>query len=427
VLGDAVVLGDVSPRTMLSLALARTAMGQNREAVATLQAVQGSLPAADYGLALALAGDTAQGVNVLAEAVHSGQANEKLRQNLAYAYALDGHWAEARTVAAMDLPADKLDARLTQWAANAQPGAERARVAALLGAPVVTDAGLPAVLALKDGGAGEQLAVKAPVATPLPPPADKELPPVGGDSAPAAQPATGTMLASAEPRTPTFTPVQPQGVTTPAYAPTYTPVSKPVASPLRVAYAKPRVEKRVAAKPVKRKVEVARTEAPSTHLIQLGAFSTSANAERARKEFLAKRSELRSHDVTVTKAVVNGRDFWRVAASGFDSAAAHGACGRVKKAGGACFAYENGHLPAGQALALAAPVKGLPASAKLFCQRDGKGAGPLRIGAFPVSVDPHPALEQAEHAALHWLAVEGVLPAAAAILFDRRSRACRHR
>lgn len=363
VLGDAVVLGDVSPRTMLSLALARTAMGQNREAVATLQAVQGSLPAADYGLALALAGDTAQGVSVLAEAVHSGQANEKLRQNLAYAYALDGHWAEARTVAAMDLPADKLDARLTQWAANAQPGAERARVAALLGAPMVSDAGLPAVLALKDGGAGEQLAVKAPVATPLPPPADKELPPVGGDSAPAAQPATGTMLASAEPRTPTFTPVQPQGVTTPAYAPTYTPVSKPVASPLRVApqrvaYAKPRVEKRVAAKPVKRKVEVARTEMPSTHLIQLGAFSTSANAEKARKEFLAKRSELRSHDVTVTKAVVNGRDFWRVAASGFDSATAHGACGRVKKAGGACFAYENGHLPAGQALAMAAPVKG---------------------------------------------------------------------
>jgi cell division protein FtsN len=75
-------------------------------------------------------------------------------------------------------------------------------------------------------------------------------------------------------------------MSTPAYAPSYAPVSKPVASPLRVAYAKPHVEKR-AARPVKRKVEVARTEAPSTHLIQLGAFSTSANAERARKEFLA--------------------------------------------------------------------------------------------------------------------------------------------
>lgn len=134
-----------------------------------------------------------------------------------------------------------------------------------------------------------------------------------------------------------------------------------------MASVKPRVEKRVAVKPaavkpVKRRVEEARAETPrvtaSTHQIQLGAFSTSANAERARKEFLAKRSELRSHDVTVTKAVVNGRDFWRVAASGFDSTSAHGACGRVKKAGGACFAYENGHLPAGQALAMAAPVKG---------------------------------------------------------------------
>lgn len=368
VLGDAVQLGDVSPRTMLSLALARTAMGQSREAVAALQTVQGSLPAADYGLALALAGDTTQGVNVLAEAVHSGQSNEKLRQNLAYAYALDGRWTEARTVAAMDLPADKLDARLTQWAANAQPGGERARVAALLGAPLVGDAGMPAVLALKDGGAGEQLAVKTPVVSPLPAPAssDKELPAVNADAAPApvSQPAMGGALASAEPRAPTFTPVQPQGMSTPAYAPSYAPVSKPVASPLRVAYAKPHVDKR-AARPVKRQVEVARVDKPrveapraSTHLVQLGAFSTSANAERARKEFLARRSELRSHDVTITKAVVNGREFWRVAASGFDSATAHGACSRVKKSGGVCFAYENGHLPTGQALAMVAPVKG---------------------------------------------------------------------
>jgi hypothetical protein len=65
---------------------------------------------------------------------------------------------------------------------------ERARVAALLGAPLVGDAGMPAVLALKDGGAGEQLAVKTPVVSPLPAPAssDKELPAVNADAAPAA-------------------------------------------------------------------------------------------------------------------------------------------------------------------------------------------------------------------------------------------------
>jgi hypothetical protein len=238
---------------------------------------------------------------------------------------------------------------------------ERARVAALLGAPLVGDAGMPAVLALKDGGAGEQLAVKTPVVSPLPAPAssDKELPAVNADAAPApvGQPAMGGALASAEPRAPTFTPVQPQGMSTPAYAPSYAPVSKPVASPLRVAYAKPHVDKR-AARPVKRQVERRKPQSKraSTHLVQLGAFSTSANAERARKEFLARRSELRSHDVTITKAVVNGREFWRVAASRFGPA--HGACGRVKKSGGVCFAYENGHLPAGQALAMAAPVKG---------------------------------------------------------------------
>jgi cell division protein FtsN len=174
--------------------------------------------------------------------------------------------------------------------------------------------------------------------------------------------AMGGTLAQADapkPMTPAFTPIAPQGVSAPAYAPTYTPVGKPVASPMRVAYDKPRAEKRVA-KPVKRRVEEAREEAPraptGTHLIQLGAFTTSVNAERARKLFLAKRSAVGNHDITITKAVVNGRDFWRVAAGGFDQASASGACGRVKKHGGACFAYQNGHLPAGQALAMAAPV-----------------------------------------------------------------------
>jgi Flp pilus assembly protein TadD len=382
VLSDAMTLGDGSPRTVLSLALARTAMGEQVQALTLLQGVQGSLPAADYGLALALAGQPAQGISVLSEAARAGQSTEKLRQNLAYAYALDGRWGEARTLVAMDLPADKVDSRLTQWAASARPEAVRTRVAALLGAPVVADAGLPGVLAL-NGAPSEHLAVKAPVAAPLPAPAaapapERELPALTGDTAPApaAQPAAeparamGGMLASADtpPAPPAFTPVTPQGVN---QAPTtYEPVSKPVATPLRVAYAaadKPRAEKpRLRAeKPVVKasvKLAKARSEddapraANGTHLIQIGAFSSSANAERARKLALAHRPELRAHDIVITKAVVNGRDFWRVAASGFDSASASGACGRVKKAGGACFAYENGHLPTGQALAMAAPA-----------------------------------------------------------------------
>jgi Flp pilus assembly protein TadD len=177
VLGDAVVLGDASPRTTLSLALAQTALGHGREALALLQTVQGALPPADYGLALALAGDTNRGVSVLAEAARAGDATEKLRQNLAYAYALDGRWAEARNVAAMDLSPDKLDERLTQWAATARPDGSRQRVASLLGAPVVSDSGLPTALALRDDVTPAQLAARPQLAQPVAAPApEKELP-----------------------------------------------------------------------------------------------------------------------------------------------------------------------------------------------------------------------------------------------------------
>jgi hypothetical protein len=270
----------------------------------------------------------------------------------------------------MDLPADKVDARLTQWAASARPEAVRDRVAALLGAPVVADAGLPATLAL-NGAPVEHLAVKAPVVTPQAAPApDKELPALPADAAPAAPaPAPARALAGtlAVADAPVFTPVAPEGVRQPVA--TYTPVvpstpaatvSRPVASPLRVAYEAPRVEKvrkvsvkLAAAKPPR---EEAPRAATGTHLVQLGAFTTSANADRARKLALAHRPELHAHDIVITKAVVNGRDFWRVAATGFDSASASGACGRLKKAGNACFAYESGHLPAGQALAMVTPA-----------------------------------------------------------------------
>ncbi|MDE1915497.1 MAG: SPOR domain-containing protein [Sphingomonadales bacterium] len=385
VLADAMTLGDSSPRTVLSLALARTAIGQQHDALTLLHTVQDKLPAADYGLAVALAGDPQQGIAVLSAAARAGQSTEKLRQNLAYSYALDGRWSEARTLVAMDLPPNRVDSRLTQWAASARPEAVRDRVAALLGAPVIADSGMSANLAL-GGAPAEHLAVKtpseAPVSAPLP---LKELPAVSSPSAvsvpvveplPAPEPeqaaparAVGGMLASADaPVTPpSFTPVAPQGASQPVS--NWSPISKPVASPLRVAEETPREARSHtrAAKPVVKatiKMAVAKPRAEEqprvstgSHMVQLGAFSSQANAERARKLALAHRSELRSHDIIITKAVVNGRDYWRVAAAGFDSNAANGVCGRWKKSGGACFAYETGHLPAGEALAMAVPER----------------------------------------------------------------------
>lgn len=389
VLGDAMTLGDSSPRTVLSLALARTAIGQQHDALTLLQSVQDKLPAADYGLAVALAGDPQQGIAVLSAAARAGQSTEKLRQNLAYSYALDGRWSEARTLVAMDLPPDRVDSRLTQWASSARPEAVRDRVAALLGAPVIADSGLPTNLAL-NGAPAEHLAVKTPVETPVSASAAVKELPVAAPVAVAAPPAVsnpvveplpapeqtapasaaGGMLAHADaPATPpSFTPVASQSASQPVS--TWSPVSKPVASPLRMAEQAPREAKAHdrAAKPVvKASIKMAALKpraaeqepriASGTHMVQLGAFSSQANAERARKLALAHRSELRSHDITITKAVVNGREYWRVAAAGFDSNSASGVCGRWKKSGGNCFAYENGHLPAGEALAMATPQR----------------------------------------------------------------------
>ncbi|WP_206239024.1 SPOR domain-containing protein [Novosphingobium terrae] len=373
VLSDAVVLGDNSPRTTLSLALAQTALGHSREALALLQTVQGTLPAADYGLALALAGDSAGGVTVLANAARAGDANEKLRQNLAYAYALDGRWAEARNVAAMDLSPDKLDERLTQWAATARPDATRQRVAALLGAPVVGDPGLPTALALRDEAPGAQLAAKAPAAAPQPM-AEKELPAVA--TAAVSAPVVPARAAPAVVSTPVVEPVrdvapeaapaQPSGraamggVMAWSEVPA-TPAAQPAprAVPTRVAYEAPAPKARgvKVAKVQPARLRVAKAEvtrsAAGSHLVQLGAFSNQANAEKARKMAMA-RGDLRSHEVTITKATVNGREFWRVAALGFDSNSAQGACGRVKKSGGVCMAMSGKSAePAGQALAMA--------------------------------------------------------------------------
>lgn len=387
VLSDAVVLGDNSPRTTLSLALAQTALGHGREALALLQTVQGALPAADYGLALALAGDSARGVTVLADAARAGDATEKLRQNLAYAYALDGRWAEARNVAAMDLSPDKLDERLTQWAATARPDATRQRVATLLGAPVVSDAGLPAALALRDEAPGAQLAAKAPAAMPAAmaqpavAPAEKELPAVASAAASApvaAMPVAATPAAVSKPvvepvreAAPEAAPAQPSGraamggvmawsevPATPAAQPAPRATMTRVAyeAPARAAYEAPAPKPRAMKVPPARlrvaKAEVTRS-ATGSHLVQLGAFSNEGNAEKARKMALA-RGDLRSHEVTITKAMVNGREFWRVAALGFDSSSAQGTCGRVKKTGGVCLAMSGKSVStSGQALAMA--------------------------------------------------------------------------
>ena len=346
---DAMALGDRSGRSVLGLALANIARGNNREALGILDGTQAGIPASDLGLALALAGDTGRGVAVLTDALRGGDNTAKTRQNLAYAYALDGRWAEARIMMTQDVPGDQLNARLTQWAASSQPAMYQQRVAALIGAPVREDSGQPSALALNGVPAAAQAAAEAsaPVAAPAP---VAELPAVeqnayAAPSAPAPVPApqaeplqafsasSGTILdvpAAAEAAT-----AAPVSHTRSLAA--FDEFARPTASMLatrparaaRVATPATRIAVRPAVHPV----------AGGNHVVQLGSFSSEGNARRAWNVFVARNPELKSARMVITPAFVNGRNFWRVAAASYDGSAAQGVCASVKARGGACFAY----------------------------------------------------------------------------------------
>ena len=355
---DAMTLGDNSAKTALGLALSYSAAGRNRDAVAILDDWRDAIPVADLGLALALAGEPTRGSAVLADALRNGENTPKLRQNLAYAYALDGRWREARIMMMQDVPAGEIDARISDWAAKTRPEDYQVRVAGLLNAPLRSDPGQPTRLALNSNPVTEQLAaqtaaVEAPqvaAAAPV-----TELPPVAA-AQPVAALASYTPVAAATAAEPAPVPAPSKfaaAFAEPAAAPAPTPVvdgsgmafvSQPVvqAVPARQ-YRAPRA---LAAAPVRsapRRVAYAApipTNAPGTHMVQLGSFFTEQGARRAWGIYTAKNQELRGFRMTITQAQVRGKTYFRVAAAGINgSQGAWGLCSTVKARGMGCFAY----------------------------------------------------------------------------------------
>ena len=349
---DAMKLGDNSAKTALSLALADIGAGRNREAVAILNDWRDAIPAADLGLAYALAGESGRGVAILTDALRGGDNSVKVRQNLAYAFALDGRWREARMMASQDVPADQLDARMSDWASKAHPAAAQQRVAAMLKVPLRADPGQPVALALNASGDQEQLAAEtgavksAPVLA-----ANGELPVAGEPAAALAQyqPVDAPALAPAE-------------ATPEAFAPEYSsaPVVQDVsaAAPMVGAPASYKVKpasvvrpKAVAHRPGLRPRHAAAAVAGrgSSHAVQLGAFASEQGARRAWGYYAKKSPELRNFKMVITAATVKGKRYWRVAAAGLDGRGAKGLCSSVKGRGGVCFAYSvgrSGNAPA---------------------------------------------------------------------------------
>src|SRR4051794_7397810 len=166
---DALTIYSNQPQVVLKLALVEIAQGKNDEAVSLLGAASNVLDPADYGLALALAGRPADAIAVLNPAARQTGADARVRQNLALAYALSGDWTQARTIAAQDVPADKIDGRIRQWMQMAKPAQASDQVAALTGVkPAASDPGQPVRLALHKSDSRLAAVVPPAAAAPLP-------------------------------------------------------------------------------------------------------------------------------------------------------------------------------------------------------------------------------------------------------------------
>lgn len=340
--GDALDLGDDNPRTVLSFALAKIALGDKGAAVSVLDEFAQAIDPADLGLALALAGQPERGVHVLVNAVRSSdQTTPKLRQNLAYTYALAGNWRAARVMAAEDVPGDQLEARLSQWAAMSAPELYQQRIASLLDVTPRSDGGQPQQLALANFPAQGPMLAEAPAETPVEVAFAAPVPAY----APVAQPAAPMTVAQA------FAAPEPVVAANTASGSGIRYVSNPVIQELP---SRPAPATRVATTGQQRRmvgtvapVPAASDKAAASHMIQLGSYDSKIEAERGWNVLKAKFPQLKDHKPVISEAVVNGRTFWRVAASGFGPKSARSMCGTVKSSGRGCFAYANTTPPAG--------------------------------------------------------------------------------
>ena len=320
---EAIELGDTAPRTIISYALSQIAIGDQAGALGTLQQFDSMLDPADFGLAVALAGRPDHGANVLSNALRSGQNTPKVRQNLAYAYALQGNWRAARVMVSEDVPANEVGDRISQWAAMIQPEAFMTRIASLIGVRPQADPGQPQMLALANHPSVDMLAA-AEMEEPVASAAQRdfafasELPPVG--SASVNMDRADASLADA-------------GLVPTAGGIRF--VSNEVVQAMPVADSKPAVSR------MKQSTAPASLARGGDYNVQLGSYFSMSDANEAWKQFRKRYPELGDAERVITKARVNGKIYYRVAAAGFAKASAQSMCNNVKGKGGGCIAYAS--------------------------------------------------------------------------------------
>lgn len=344
--GDVLSLDPSNGRAGLNRALMQIALGRSENALSTLDQYRESMSASDFGLAVALAGDTAGAVRVLEAAVRAPGADVKTRQNLALAYALNRQWALARVMAAVDLSPDLLDDRITEWARFSRPSSAQDQVASMMRIKPVTDSGQPQHLALVRSQ--PQAAIALPVAPATMPVAQakQQAPapqimaqptPAFEVAGPAASPVAAPSVAIA-PAAPKLTiPLDPP---TPAAAP-----AKQAMAPAKqvVVAAMPAVPvKQAVAAPVAKAIPEApkfvRAVESGRFVVQLGAYSNEGRAQIGWDRAVGRTQHLTNYPVATARVQVRGASLYRLSVAGFTSReVANQVCTRVKAAGGECF------------------------------------------------------------------------------------------
>ena len=320
---DVMELGQVDPRTVISLALSRIAQGNVDSAVMLVEANRSIVPVSDYGLTMALAGRSAEAITILTDAIRSDGATARTRQNLALAYALDGRWRDARVMASQDMAQTAVNDRIAEWAQFARPDAYTLRVAGLLKVrPNMADTGQPVRLALNSVTTPGLAQVEAPMA-----PVDVavEAPQVELAAIGPAPVADSIGFAAVEQAVQMMEPAPITKISDAELIKANDGPAKTAAPalPVKLALADVPVAK---SKPV-----------TSTYLVQLGAFSNTQNAASAWNKYSRNYKALRGKSSASSTVTVNGKKLVRLAAMGFANvSAANAACMKIKSQGGSC-------------------------------------------------------------------------------------------
>lgn len=332
---DAMTLGAVDAKSVIGLALSKIALAKPADAVRVIDEHREIIPASDYGLALAMAGDLERALYVLNDAARGDDSTARTRQNLAFAYAMSGRWAQSRIIASQDMSPASLDGRMAEWAAMAQQPQPELRVAALMGVKAHKDSGMPVRLAL-NSNSGPALAAVADDALALassdPAPVAEFAPPPPVATLASVTPAVETPLIRAD-----LEPYRAAPEPVPAPVAKAAPVAK--VAPVRTAAAPAKAKPVVAAVPAKSAAPVVfDAKKPAGWAVQLGAYDSLAIAKDAWARIAARNPELGKFPASSHAVVVKGKTYYRLTANGVGTkSAASSLCSGASAKGQSCF------------------------------------------------------------------------------------------